>query len=246
MRTVVVAPTYQERDNIETFLRSVRAALPDGEVLIVDDASPDGTADAARSLSKELGGITVLDRPGKAGLGSAYRHGFAEVLAGDADVVVTMDVDASHDPRVIPAMVAALLDGADAVIGSRYVPGGATVNWPLHRRLLSRWGNRYTALLLGIDVRDCTSGFRAYRAEVLSALEVHTTSAEGYAFLTELVRRLVRQRRHVVEVPITFADREIGVSKMSGRIIVESMWLVSTWGVRDRVDKLRGRLRSQR
>lgn len=245
MTTVIVAPTYQERENIERFLRSVRAAVPDGHVLIVDDGSPDGTAAAARTLAEELGGIRVLERPGKAGLGSAYRHGFTEVLGAGYDQVVTMDVDASHDPRAIPAMVAALERGADAVIGSRYVAGGATVNWPLHRRLLSRWGNRYTAALLGVGVRDCTSGFRAYRADVLAALDAGTTTAEGYAFLTELVRRLVRQQRHLVEVPITFVDREVGVSKMSGRIIVESMWLVTTWGVRDRWNRRR-RASSQR
>lgn len=244
VRTVIVAPTYQERENIERFLRSVRAAVPDGEVVIVDDASPDGTAAAARELAAELGGISVVERPGKAGLGSAYRHGFAHVLARGVDVVVSMDVDASHDPRSIPAMLAAIEAGADAVIGSRYVAGGATVNWPLHRRLLSRWGNRYTAAWLGVSVRDCTSGFRAYRGDVLAALDVGSTTAEGYAFLTELVRRLARGRRRVAEVPITFADREVGTSKMSGRIIVESMWLVTTWGVRDRLARLQRR-RSQ-
>ena len=234
MRTVIVAPTYQERENIERFLRAVRRAVPEGHVVIVDDASPDGTAQAARVLADELGQITVVERPGKAGLGSAYRHGFAHVLAHGADVVVSMDVDASHDPRAIPSMLQAVAAGADAVIGSRYVPGGSTVNWPVHRRLLSRWGNRYTARLLGVKVRDCTSGFRAYRADVLAAIDVTTTTAEGYAFLTELVRRLVREGRQVVEVPITFVDREVGTSKMSGRIIVESMFLVTTWGLRDR------------
>lgn len=246
MNTVVVAPTYQERENIERFLRGVRAAVPQARILIVDDASPDGTAAAARAIGEELGGVDVLERPGKAGLGSAYRHGFAEVLRDGAEVIVTMDVDASHDPAVIPAMLAALAGGADVVIGSRYVPGGATVDWPLHRRVLSRWGNRYTAALLGIDVADCTSGFRAYRGDVLSSIDAGSTTAEGYAFLTELVRRLVRDRRSVAEVPITFVDRQVGTSKMSGRIIVESMLLVTSWGVRDRLGRLRGRARLQR
>lgn len=245
-RVVIVAPTYQERDNIETFLRAVRSALPEGHVLIVDDGSPDGTARIARDLAEQLGQISVVERPGKAGLGSAYRHGFARVLADGAGIVVSMDVDGSHDPRVIPAMIAALANGADAVIGSRYVPGGATVDWPVHRRLLSRWGNRYTAAWLGVSVRDCTSGFRAYRADVLADLDAGSTSAEGYAFLTELVRRLARNGRRVDEVPISFVDRTVGTSKMSGRIIIESMWLVTTWGVRDRWDRWAVRRRSQR
>jgi dolichol-phosphate mannosyltransferase len=244
-RVVVVAPTYQERGTVEGFLRHVRRTLPDAEVLIVDDASPDGTAEIARRVGAELGGVTVLERSGKAGLGSAYRHGFAHVAPLGFDIVVTMDVDASHNPDVIPSMLAALEAGADAVIGSRYVPGGATLNWPAHRRWLSRWGNRYTAWLLGVHVRDCTSGFRAYRSDILTSLDVISTSAEGYAFLTELARRLARQGRRVVEVPIIFADREVGESKMSGRIIAESMWLVTSWGLSDRWERRRGSPTSQ-
>lgn len=238
-RTMVVAPTYQERDNIETFLRAVRAAVPQAQIVIVDDASPDGTAAAARELGGELGGITVLERPGKAGLGSAYRFGFAHAMQHGADRVVSIDVDASHDPAVIPLMLQRIDAGADVVIGSRYVAGGATVNWPWHRRMLSRWGNRYTAVWLGVHVKDCTSGFRVYHADTLAALEVGSTTAEGYAFLTELVRRLARLDRQVAEVPITFVDRQVGTSKMSWRIVVESMWLVTTWGVRDRWRRLR-------
>jgi glycosyltransferase involved in cell wall biosynthesis len=150
-----------------------------------------------------------------------------------------MDVDFSHDPRVVPTMLAMLAAGADAVVGSRYVDGGGTANWPLHRRLLSRWGNRYTAVVLGMRVRDCTSGFRAYRAVALRALDHHSTTAEGYAFLTELVRRLVRLGFSVVEVPIVFRDRERGTSKMSGRIIAESMLLVTGWGAQDILRRLR-------
>jgi hypothetical protein len=144
-----------------------------------------------------------------------------------------MDVDLSHDPEVLPELLRMLEAGADAVIGSRYVPGGATVDWPLHRRALSRWGNRYASFVLGLQVRDCTSGYRAYRASALKEIDPGSTTAEGYAFLTELVRRLVRANLRVVETPIVFRDRRHGTSKMSGRIVAESMWLVTTWAIRD-------------
>ena len=232
-------PTYNEAENIEPMLRALHDTVPDADVLVVDDNSPDGTADLADKLGDELGQIRVLRRPGKKGLGAAYRHGFAEVLADDSayECVVTMDADFSHDPRVIPQMIRLHDAGADAVIGSRYVPGGDTVDWPMHRRLLSRWGNRYTSFVLRLQVRDCTSGFRAYRADALRAIDTATTSAEGYAFLTELVRRLVRDGAKVMETPIVFADRTRGTSKMSGRIIAESMLLVTRWGVRDVVKR---------
>lgn len=233
MRTVIVLPTYNERENIDQFLRSVRAVDAALDVLVVDDDSPDGTANRARELGAELGGVCVLDRPAKEGLGSAYRAGFAHALADGYDVVVSMDADLSHDPAVIPAMLELVDAGADAVIGSRYVRGGGTTNWPLHRRLLSRWGNVYTRTALRLPARDCTSGFRAYTAGALRAIEPSTTRAEGYAFLTELVRRLDRTGHVVAETPITFRDRERGRSKMSGRIVVESMWLVTTWAVAD-------------
>lgn len=241
MRPIVVLPTYNERENIATFLRALRAVSDDVEVLVVDDSSPDGTAQLARSLVDELGGVRVLERASKDGLGSAYRAGFAQVLADGYDVVVSMDADLSHDPAVIPEMLRLLDDGADAVIGSRYVTGGGTTDWPVHRQLLSKWGNAYTRVVLGLPTRDCTSGFRAYRAAALSAIEPGTTGAEGYAFLTELVRRLARAGFTVVETPIIFRDRTRGKSKMSGRIIVESMLLVSRWGLQDRLRRLRRR-----
>jgi len=241
VRSVVVVPTYNEAENIEPFLAAVRAAVPDAQILVVDDNSPDGTGQLAERAASELGQVKVLHRPGKQGLGSAYRNGFATALDEGYDVVVSMDVDFSHDPAVIPLMLAAIGGGADAVVGSRYVAGGATVNWPFHRRMLSRWGNRYTGFVLGVGVRDCTSGFRAYRADALSAIDPSTTSAEGYAFLTELVRRLVTSGRTVVEVPITFRDREHGTSKMSSRIVAESMLLVTRWGVSDLMSRLRRR-----
>ena len=162
MLVAVVLPTYNESENIARLLTQLRQILPESQLYVVDDNSPDGTGDIAEQCAVELGGIEVLHRPGKQGLGSAYRHGFAYVISQGVDVVVSMDVDFSHDPLSIPAMLAAIESGSDAVIGSRYVTGGGTKNWPIHRRLLSRWGNLYTAAVLGVSVRDCTSGFRAY------------------------------------------------------------------------------------
>jgi dolichol-phosphate mannosyltransferase len=233
MRNLVVLPTYNERENIQSLLRAVRTTLPDADVLVVDDDSPDGTAELAERSAIELGRIEVVRRPGKQGLGSAYRHGFDRALNRGYDVVVSMDADFSHHPDVLPDLIRLIDAGADAVIGSRYVPGGATVDWPLHRRLLSRWGNRYTSFVLRLQVRDCTSGYRAYRSEALKEIDPGSTSAEGYAFLTELVRRLVRNGRRVMETPIVFRDRRHGTSKMSGRIVVESMLLVTRWAIRD-------------
>jgi dolichol-phosphate mannosyltransferase len=237
MRALVVIPTYNERDNVQRLLPDVRAAVPAADVLIVDDNSPDGTADAADELAATLGQISVLRRAGKRGYGSAFRDGFEYALDRGYEVVVSMDVDLSHDPDVLPEFLRLIEAGADAVIGSRYVPGGATLDWPLHRRLLSRWGNRYTSLVLRLQVRDCTSGYRAYRAAALKEIDPGSTSADGYAFLTELVRRLVRADLRVMETPIVFRDRRYGTSKMSGRIVAESMWLVTTWALRDAVGR---------
>ena len=234
MLVAVVLPTYNESENIARLLTQLRQVLPDSRLYVVDDNSPDGTGDIAERCAVELGGIEVLHRPGKQGLGSAYRQGFTHVIAQGADIVVSMDVDFSHDPLSIPAMLAAIDAGSDAVIGSRYVNGGGTKNWPLHRRLLSRWGNLYTGAVLGVKVRDCTSGFRAYRASALASIAPETTKAEGYAFLSELVVRLSRRGMKISEVPILFIDRENGTSKMSGRIIAESMLLVTRWGISHR------------
>jgi len=231
-------PTYNESENLRPMVSRLREVAPDIDIVIVDDNSPDGTGRIADQLAGEASGIEVIHRPVKQGLGNAYRHGFAHVLAGSNDVIVTMDVDFSHDPAVIPDMLRAIDAGADAVVGSRYVRGGETVNWPLHRRVLSRWGNLYTGFLLGVRVRDCTSGFRAYRTSALAAIAPETTRADGYAFLTELVLRLSRMRFTIVEVPIRFKERELGTSKMSGRIIAESMLLVTRWGLVHRGQRL--------
>jgi dolichol-phosphate mannosyltransferase len=235
VRAVVVLPTFNEAENIVGFLRALRQAVPDADVLVVDDNSPDGTGGLAEEIASELGRIKVLHRPGRHGLGAAYRHGFTTAFDESYEAIVSMDSDYSHDPAVIPTMFRLLDDGADTVIGSRYVPGGATVDWPMRRRLLSRWGNRYTAWVLRLPVSDCTSGFRAYRAGALQGIDPASTTAEGYAFLTELVRKLVADAATIVETPITFRDRRFGTSKMSGRIIAESMLLVTKWGLLDRV-----------
>jgi dolichol-phosphate mannosyltransferase len=234
VRAVVVLPTYNEAENIAGFLRAVRQAVPDADVLVVDDNSPDGTAALAEETASELGRIKVLHRAGKQGLGAAYRHGFTTAFDEGYDAIVSMDSDFSHDPAAIATMLQLVTDGADAVVGSRYVPGGSTVDWPLHRRLLSKWGNRYTAAVLRLPVGDCTSGFRAYRADALRAIDPASTTAEGYAFLTELVRKLIGAGYTIVETPIVFRDRQFGTSKMSARIIAESMLLVTKWGIFDR------------
>lgn len=239
MRCVIVIPTYNERENITDLLLALRSRLPDTDVLVVDDASPDGTGDLVAEAATRDPGVQLLRRAGKEGLGSAYRAGFARVLAAGYEAIVSMDADFSHDPASIPEMLALLDAGADAVVGSRYVPGGATAHWPWYRRALSRWGNRYTSLVLGLQVRDCTSGFRVYRRDALAGIDAASTRAEGYAFLTELVRRLVRRGYRVMESPIVFADRRYGTSKMSSRIIVESMALVTKWGIRDTVSGAR-------
>jgi dolichol-phosphate mannosyltransferase len=234
VRGVVVLPTFNESENIADILRAIRQSSSAVDIIVVDDLSPDGTGVLAEQLAEELGQISVVNRSGRPGLGAAYRHGFGLAFERGYDVIVSMDSDFSHDPKVIPVMLERIVNGADVVVGSRYVPGGGTVNWPVHRRLLSRWGNRYTGMLLGAEVRDCTSGFRAYRASALHAVRPETTTAEGYAFLTELVRRLRLHGAVIVETPIRFKDRERGTSKMSARIIVESMVLVTGWGLHDR------------
>ncbi len=234
MRTLVVLPTYQEADNVAEVLRRLRAAVPAAEVLVVDDSSPDGTADAAKAVGAELGAIGVLVRPRKSGLGAAYRAGFAEGLARGYDVLVEMDADLSHDPGDVIRLVAALED-SDLAVGSRYVAGGSIPRWTWWRRSLSKWGNRYAGAMLGLTVRDATSGFRAYRTTALCGIDLGMVRADGYGFQIEMVYRVARAGGRVVEVPIRFADRSKGESKMSARIIVEALALVTWWGLRDRL-----------
>lgn len=228
-------PTYDEAANVAEVLEKVRAAAPEVDILVVDDSSPDGTADLAKQAAHELGGIDVLLRPGKAGLGSAYRAGFREGAERGYEVLVEMDSDLSHDPAALRGMLGAVEAGADLAIGSRYVPGGSTPSWPLHRRMLSRWGNWYSAVALHLDVHDATSGFRAYRSSILARIDVDTVRADGYAFQIEMVYRVSKAGGAITELPITFVDRGRGVSKMSMRIVAEALVLTTWWGVRDRV-----------
>ncbi len=237
MRSLVVVPTYQEAENVGRFLRAVRLAVPETEILVVDDNSPDGTGALAEAVATELAQIHVLHRAQKEGLGAAYREAFAWALAERFDVIVQMDCDFSHDPAVIETLIQAVTEGADCSIGSRYVPGGSTPNWPVHRQALSRYGNRYTSAVLGLGLKDATSGFRAYRAETLKHIDVGTTKSNGYAFMGELAHRMVEQDHRIVEVPITFVDRAYGISKMSARIIAESMAIVTMNGVRSRLTR---------
>jgi dolichol-phosphate mannosyltransferase len=222
----IVVPTYNEADNIEPLVRAVRAAVPDGRVLVVDDRSPDGTGEIADALAAADEQVEVLHRPGKAGLGLAYVNGFAHALRAGAGYIVEMDADLSHDPEDVPRLLERARAGADLVLGSRYVDGGGVADWDLLRRVISRAGCRYARGVLGVPVRDLTGGFKAFRASTLRAIDFETVRSEGYAFQVELTYRALALGLQVEEVPITFRDRTAGDSKMSARIAVEAMWLV--------------------
>ncbi|GAA1172795.1 polyprenol monophosphomannose synthase [Pseudonocardia alaniniphila] len=226
---LVVIPTYEERDNLEPVLSRLHAAVPTADVLIVDDASPDGTGELADALAAADPRISVLHRAGKAGLGAAYLAGFAAALRGEYQFVVEMDADGSHPPEDLPALLAAL-DDADVVIGSRYVPGGVVRNWPMHRELISRGGNLYSRIALGVPIKDITAGYRAFRRQVLEELDLDEVSSQGYCFQIDMAWRAVQAGFRVREVPITFTERERGRSKMSGAIVAEAFWRVMCWG----------------
>lgn len=233
MKVLVILPTYNEADNIERMLCSVRAALPDAGVLVVDDGSPDQTAALAERVAGEIGGVDVMRRSAKSGLGSAYRAGFKWGLERGFEALVEMDCDFSHDPGALPALVAPLAGGIDLSVGSRYVPGGEIPNWSFGRRFISRGGNIYAEVLLGLKVKDSTSGFRAYRAEILRKIDLGAVRAEGYGFQIEMVRQVLEHGGRVTEVPIRFVDRVEGLSKMSTSIVVEAFVLVTWWaGIR--------------
>ncbi|MCC5952494.1 MAG: polyprenol monophosphomannose synthase [Acidimicrobiia bacterium] len=235
MKTLVILPTYEEAENIEEVLRRVRLAVPTADALVVDDGSPDGTADLAERWGREHGGVAVLRRSGKQGLGSAYRAGFALGLAEGYDAMVEMDSDLQHDPAMLPALLHVVEDGAELAIGSRYVPGGSVPGWTWSRRFISRAGNRYASAVLGLAIRDATAGFRAYSAAALDAADIDTVRADGYGFQVEMAYRVSRGGGRIVEVPIVFADRVRGDSKMSWHIVGEALRLVTWWGLRDRV-----------
>ena len=231
MKALVVIPTYNESMNIEVMLRAVRRHAPRAAILVVDDGSPDGTAEIAEAVEAELGAIHVLRRREKAGLGSAYREGFAWGLREGFDALVEIDADFSHDPGALPEMFAAAEAGADVVIGSRYVPGGSIPDWSWHRKMLSRSGNRYASMMLRLKVADSTAGYRIYQRGLLERIDYSTVRADGYGFQIEMTYRSRQASAVISEVPISFVDRERGQSKMSSSIIVEALWLVTVWGI---------------
>lgn len=226
-------PTYEEATNIREAIVRLREALPDADVLVVDDNSPDGTADVAKAAGEDLGRVDVSVRPGKAGLGSAYRHGFEIAVARGYDAVVQLDADLSWSESDLPSMLALLERGADLVIGSRYVPGGSIPHWPWHRRAMSRYGNRYACVVLGLPIHDATSGFRVMRTSALHANNLFATRSRGYGFMIETAYRLHRGGAHMAEVPVTFVDRVRGESKLSLGVAVEELALATGWGLRD-------------
>ncbi len=230
-RLLVVIPTYSERENLATLFGGIRQHRPDADILIVDDGSPDGTADHAEALGRTLGGISVLRRPGKLGIGSAYRDGFRDGLARGYDRLVSMDGDLSHDPQYLPALVD-LTETADVAIGSRYMHGISVVNWSLKRLAVSVGGNRYARAVTRLPVSDCTSGFQCFRREVLERIDVGRLHSSGYAFLVELKFLAFRLGFRLAETPIIFVDRRAGASKNGVATIFRSMWTVSTLPLR--------------
>lgn len=247
-RVLVVIPTYDERENLPTALERLRSSVPDADLLVVDDGSPDGTGDLAEEFAAhdaEVAGRTaihVMHRTGKLGLGTAYITGFRWALERGYDVIVEMDADGSHRAEDLPRLIAAVRD-ADLVIGSRWVPGGSVVNWPLARQALSRGASVYTRLALGLPVRDSTAGFRAYSADILKQLPLDEVASAGYCFQIDMAWRVERAGGRTVEVPITFVEREHGRSKMSRSIVAEALVNVTVWGIRERARQLRGILR---
>jgi dolichol-phosphate mannosyltransferase len=232
-RVLVVIPTYNEAANLERVVGRLRAAVPEADALVVDDGSPDGTGDLADRLAAADPSIHVMHRPEKAGLGAAYVAGFRWAAAAGYDVAVEMDADGSHAPEELPRLLAALRE-ADLVIGSRWVPGGEVRNWPLSRELLSRGASLYSRILLRYPVRDTTAGYRAYRRVVLDELELDEVASQGYCFQIDLGWKTWRAGFRVVEVPITFTEREVGQSKMSRSIVTEALWRVAVWGLTSR------------
>jgi dolichol-phosphate mannosyltransferase len=243
-RTLVIIPTYNERENLPLIVRRVHDAQPEVHILVVDDGSPDGTGELADDLAMaDPDRVHVMHRASKDGLGAAYLAGFAWGLGREYSVLVEMDADGSHAPEELHRLLDAVDGGADLVIGSRYVPGGAIRNWPRRRFALSKTANTYARVLLGVGVRDITAGYRAYRREVLEKIDLAAVDSKGYCFQIDLTWRAINNGFVVVEVPITFSERELGVSKMSGSNIREAMLKVAEWGVRGRLDRARGVVR---
>jgi dolichol-phosphate mannosyltransferase len=238
-RVVVLIPTYNEKDNLPRIVGRVRTSVPSADILVLDDNSPDGTGAVADGLAAADPQVHVLHRPGKQGLGAAYKAGFAWALERGYDAAVEMDADGSHQPEQLPALLEAARD-ADLVIGARWVRGGSVVNWPAHRKALSVGANIYTKLMLGLPVNDATGGYRVYRTSALRAMDLDSVSSAGYGFQVDMTVALVRAGLRAVEVPIEFVEREIGESKMSGNIVSEAFVNVGKAGVAHRVGQLRG------
>ena len=231
MRSVLIVPTYNEAANIERFLTKVRTHAPNTEILVVDDNSPDQTAKIAETVAAKLGSIEIINRSGQRGYAAASREAMLIAIKSGYDVIATMDADFSHDPKVLTKLISLVNSDTALVIGSRYVPGVGVTNWPLFRRVLSKWGNLYTAFCLRLKIKDCTSGFRAYSATSLKQIDLVNLTADGYAFLSEMAFVISRKKLGaIVESPIVYLDRAFGDSKMNTRIMRESMVLVTRWG----------------
>jgi dolichol-phosphate mannosyltransferase len=240
-RVLVIIPTYNEVDNLPVIVERLRMAVPEAHVLVADDNSPDGTGKLADELAEADDHVHVMHRLGKEGLGAAYLAGFAWGIEAGYDVLVEMDADGSHQPEQLPSLLAALTD-ADLVLGSRYVKGGRVVNWPKSRELLSRGGNLWTRIALGIKLKDATGGYRAFRRETLLGLGLDDVASAGYCFQVDLAWRGLKAGYRVVEVPIIFVERERGDSKMSRKIVVEALLLITWWGLAHRAQQLRNRV----
>ena len=244
-KILVIIPTYNEREALPLIVSRVRASVPAADILVADDNSPDGTGVIADQLAAHDDQIKVMHRLGKEGLGAAYLAGFAWALQEGYDVVCEMDADGSHQPEQLPRLLEAL-HTSDLVLGSRWVAGGATENWPKSRQLISRGGSMYTRMMLGVPLRDVTGGYRAFRADTLRALDLHEVASQGYCFQIDLAWRALQRGLRVTEVPITFVERTVGSSKMSRKIVVEALWRVTAWGVYDKVTRARSRTMRQR
>jgi len=238
-RVLIVMPTYNERQNLETMAGRIRESTPQADLLVVDDNSPDGTGDLAEKLAETDQHVHVMHRTEKAGLGKAYIAGFTWALERGYDVIVEMDADGSHRPEDLPRLLDAVDAGADGVIGSRWVPGGKVVNWPKKREVLSRGANIYTRLMIGFGIKDATGGYRAYRAATLRKIDLSNVESTGYSFQVDITVRILRAGLRLVEVPITFVERERGVSKMDGAVIREAFWRVAQWGIQGRLRRTR-------
>lgn len=239
-KVLVIIPTYNEAENVVPIVRRVRAAVPEAEILVADDNSPDGTGKLADELSAADAAVHVMHRKGKEGLGAAYLAGFRWGIDHGFDVLVEMDADGSHQPEELPRLLTAL-KSADLVLGSRWIPGGRVVNWPKSREYISRGGSTYSRLMLGVTLRDVTGGYRAFRKETLLGLGMDDVASAGYCFQVDLAWRAVKAGFHVIEVPITFVERERGDSKMSRNIVAEAFLRVTAWGVSSRAGQLTGR-----